>query len=70
MKVLDYIKNGEISTFVELKNKELWYEVSGFKFPIPLEETEGGVFLATDKASIFKRWIRKHLEFLEKSKNI
>jgi hypothetical protein len=67
MTVLEIIKDGSNAHFIELKNKEMWYKVKDFKFPIPLEKTEGGVFLAVDKASIFKRWIRKHLDLINQS---
>lgn len=41
-----------------------------FEFPVPIEDTHGGTFNATEPSSIFQRWIRKHIEFLfnEKAK--
>lgn len=52
--------------FVCLKNHELWYKTdSGFDFPIPLEDSEGGIFLSEDKASLFMRWIRKRIQNLK-----
>lgn len=48
--------------FVSLKNQELWYRTeSGMEFPISLKDSEGGIFLAEDKASLFMRWIRKRI---------
>jgi hypothetical protein len=38
-----------------------------FEFPVPIDDTGTGVFLANDKAIIFMRWIRKHLAYLTKS---
>lgn len=38
-----------------------------FSFPVPINDTSGGTFLRSDKASIFMRWIRKHIEFLKNS---
>jgi len=51
---------------------ELWYRTeSGFQFPITIEEAKGDIFKAEDKAILFMRYIRKHIEFLEKClKNI
>lgn len=36
----------------------------GFEFYVPISDTGDGVFLATDKASMFRRYIRKHLELI------
>lgn len=49
--------------------QELWYVCNdGFEFPIPLADTEGAEFKATDKALYFMRWIRKHVDLIEKAK--
>ena len=40
----------------------LWYEVDGFRFPIPFEETVGAYFKPEHKAINLMRWIRKQLE--------
>jgi hypothetical protein len=67
--VIDIVK-GKRAKFVEFKNKEFWYEIpeSNFSFPIPLEDTDGGVFQVEEDASLLKRWVRKHLELLEEAK--
>lgn len=45
--------------------KELWYRCEdGFEFPIPLSDTDGAEFKASDKALYFMRWIRKHMDLL------
>lgn len=46
----------------------LWYDVLGVEFPVPLEDTKGGDFPRTIKAIRLMRWIRKHLENLEKAR--
>lgn len=34
-------------------------------FPVPIEDTGDGTFNAVDKATLFLRYIRKHLQKLE-----
>lgn len=56
---------------------KLWYQVIWvqdddtwgglFDFPIPVEDAATGRFLPVDKASIFMRWMRKHLEYLKEA---
>jgi hypothetical protein len=40
----------------------LWYEVDGFRFPVPFEDTVGAYFKPEHKAINLMRWIRKQLE--------
>lgn len=54
--------------FVEYRKGNLWYEAGRhsaekpFLFPVPIEDTGDGIFLACDKGMFFMRYIRKHLE--------
>ena len=65
--IIELVKNNT-AKFVKLKDKQLQYIVDEFEFPIPLEDTEGATFLAEDEATLFKRRIRKHIQYLEESK--
>jgi hypothetical protein len=48
---------------------ELWYTTDdGFDFPVSISDTGNGTFLAEDKAILFMKYIRKHMEMLEKAK--
>ncbi len=38
------------------------------EFPVPIEEIGDATFYAHDKAILFMRYIRKHLEMIEKAK--
>lgn len=39
---------------------DLWYETEfGEQFPVPIADTGGATFLATDKAMLFMRYMRK-----------
>lgn len=51
------------------RNNELWYKTdTGLEFPVPIDDTGEGIFLAKDKAIMFMRYIRKHLANIEKGK--
>lgn len=56
-------------TFSHYTQGELWYKNElGFEFPVPISDTGNATFLAQDKALLFMRYIRKHLEMLEKAR--
>jgi hypothetical protein len=60
---------GKKVRFMFYREKELWYETEdGFKFPVPIDDTGNGTFLNEDKAILFMRYIRKHLDYIEKAK--
>ena len=43
----------------------LWYKTEdGFSFPVPVSDIGTATFLASDKAMLFMRYIRKHMELL------
>ncbi len=70
MSIKDMVKDKR-AFFVCYRNKELWYRTEdGFEFPVPIDDTGEGQFLAEDKAIIFMRYIRKHLENIEAGKLI
>jgi len=59
----------KIVKFVKYRKGELFYETEcGFMFPVPIEDTGDGEFLAQDKAMMFMRYIRKHIEAIEQEK--
>lgn len=68
MNIKDFVKDREVS-FLFYRQKELWYTTdNGFEFPVPIEDAGDGVFKNKDKAILFMRYIRKHLENIEKGK--
>lgn len=71
LNIKDMVNNGQKVTFVCYGSGELWYVTdSGFEFPVPISDTGDGIFLASDKAMLFMRYIRKHIAFLEESKQL
>lgn len=63
------VSGGKKVNFVRYRKGELIYVTeSGFEFPVPTDDTGDGVFLAEDRAMLFMRYIRKHIESVEKEK--
>lgn len=53
-------------TFVKYRKGELIYVTEcGFEFPVPVADTGDGIFLAQDRALMYMRYIRKHIENIE-----
>lgn len=51
--------------FTFYQNGELWYQCdNGFNFRVPISDTEGGKFLAHDKALMFMRYIRAEIKYM------
>ena len=56
--------------FVFYRDGNLWYVTeTGFEFPVPVEDIGNATFLAEDKAMLFMRYIRKHLDVITEAKN-
>lgn len=56
--------------FLWYKDTDLWYEClnTGFVFPVPILDIGNAKFLCRDRALLFMRYIRKHVELLKKGK--
>lgn len=53
--------------FTKYLGGSLYYETEdGFEFPVPTSDIGNATFKAEDKAMLFMRYIRKHLEALAK----
>ena len=60
------VRNGKKVTFIRFRKNELIYKTEcGFEFPVPVDDTGGGVFLAEDKAMMFMRYIRKQIKLAQ-----
>jgi hypothetical protein len=68
-KLMNLVVGNQRVNFDHYATGELWYthENTGFQFPVPINDAGDGVFLASDRATFFMRWIRKHIELLEKA---
>jgi hypothetical protein len=62
----DIVGGGNKARFSHYRDGQFFYvvEVEGvpYSFPISIEETKGGTFLAEHRAVNLMRWIRKALE--------
>jgi hypothetical protein len=66
--IREMVENNQKVTFRFYRDGQLWYATEcGFEFPVPTREAGNAIFLAQDRAILFMRYIRKHLELLEKS---
>ncbi len=67
-KILDRVKD-KVVRFAFYRKNELWYVCEdGFEFPVPISDTGDAEFKVEDKAMLFMRWIRKHMELIETAK--
>lgn len=64
----DMVKDKKVK-FQYYREGELWYATEdGFAFPVPTSDIGNATFFAEDKALLFMRYIRKHLEHIEKAR--
>jgi hypothetical protein len=69
MSIKDMVKDGKKVRFRFYRKGDLWYSTEcGFEFPVPVDDTGDAEFAAEDKAMLFMRYIRKHLETIEKAR--
>ncbi len=65
----EMVNNNQKVRFRYYRDRELWYATEcGFEFPVPIDDTGTGVFMAQDRAILFMRWIRKHREVIEQGR--
>jgi hypothetical protein len=63
--IKNLVKDNTVN-FEYYRDGALWYKVNDFFFPVPIEDIGNATFNASDKAILFMRYIRKHLETLAK----
>lgn len=69
MNIKDMVKDKKKVRFTHYAHKELWYVTEcGFSFPVPIDDCGDATFLAEDKAMLFMRYIRKHIELITPKK--
>lgn len=63
MSIVEMVRGDKKVKFRYYRDGELWYVTeTGFEFPVPISDAQNAVFQAEDKALLFMRWIRKHME--------
>jgi hypothetical protein len=66
--IKDMVKDDQKVSFQFYRDGQLWYTTqTGFEFPVPIAEAGTATLLAQDRAILFMRYIRKHVEYLTRS---
>lgn len=66
--IKDMVKDKQKVLFQFYRDGQLWYATEcGFEFPVPIADAGTATFLAEDRAILFMRYIRKHVEYLRRS---
>ena len=61
--ILEMVRDNKQVDFVFYRDGNLWYKTEdGFQFPVPTDDVGNATFLSQDKALLFMRYIRKHLD--------
>jgi hypothetical protein len=67
----EMVKNNKKVHFKFYRDSQLWYSTEcGFDFPVPISDIGNATFLAEDRAMLFMRYIRKHLELINEAKAV
>lgn len=63
----EMVSSGKMVNFSYYRDGALWYLTeTGFLFPVPVEDIGNATFKNVDKAILFMRYIRKHIDSLTK----
>ena len=62
--IKDMVKDNQQVVFVRYFDSQLWYqtEAGDFEFPVPVSDVGNATLPARDKAILYMRYMRKHLE--------
>jgi hypothetical protein len=67
--IKEMVSNGKTVRFAYYHDLNLWYVTEcGFEFPVPIEDIGTATFLNEDRAMLFMRYIRKHLDVIAAGK--
>jgi hypothetical protein len=71
MNIKDLVSGDKLVTFTHYRDGELWYvSDDGFEFPVPVADIGNATFLARDKALLFMRYMRMHLQLIEQARSV
>jgi hypothetical protein len=63
------VSGNRLVTFVRYREAELWYRTEdGFEFPVPTQDLGTATLLASDKALLFMRYIRRHMKMIDEAR--
>ena len=67
--IKELVSNNNMVHFMFYRKGQLWYRTDcGFEFPVPVDDTGDAEFLASDRAMLFMRYIRQHLQSIEQGR--
>lgn len=67
----EMVVDGKKVRFQQYRDGNLWYVTeTGFIFPVPIDDVGTATLLAEDKALLFMRYIRKHIQYVTDSKTL
>ncbi len=67
--IKDMVDNNKKVKFIWYRSGEMWYTTEcGFEFPVPLSDVGTACLLAEDRAILFMRYIRRHIDHIEMAK--
>ena len=67
--IKELVSNNNMVRFMFYRKGQLWYCTDcGFEFPVPVDDTGDAEFLASDRAMLFMRYIRQHLQRIEQGR--
>jgi hypothetical protein len=65
----EMVSNDKKVHFKFYRDGQLWYPTEcGFEFPVPISDIGNATFLCEDRAMLFMRYVRKHLELVAEAK--
>lgn len=63
------VENNKVVNFTRFQGGQLWYSTEcGFEFPVSLQEVGQSTYPSQDKALLFLRFIRKHIEMIQEAR--
>lgn len=67
--IKEMVANNQKVQFVKYLDGNLYYKTEcAFEFPVPVTDIGNATFLAEDRAMLFMRYIRKHVDLIGKAK--
>ena len=64
MNIKDLIKD-DYATFKFYRDRQLWYQIKDFMFPVPIEDVGNATFNNVEKGILMMRYIRKQIAVLK-----
>jgi hypothetical protein len=69
MSIKEMVSNWKrVQIFRYKKQEHCYNNECGFEFPVPISDTSDAAFAAEDKAILFMRWMKKHVDTINAAK--